>query len=96
MSVYPERLSFEEGASIWAQYLTAWGGLIYFGGLRKGDFVLITAASSSTGLAAIQTVKAEGGISIAATRTAAKRQELLVLGAWPDTNSRFSDRMAGE
>ena len=81
MSVYPERLSFEEGASIWAQYLTAWGGLIYFGGLRKGDYVLITAASSSTGLAAIQTVKAEGGISIAATRTAAKRQELLALGA---------------
>lgn len=81
MSVYPERLSYEEGASIWAQYLTAWGGLIYFGGLRKGDYVLITAASSSTGLAAIQTVKAEGGISIAATRTAAKRQELLALGA---------------
>ena len=81
MSVYPERLSYEEGASIWAQYLTAWGGLIYFGGLRKGDYVLITAASSSTGLAAIQTVKAEGGISIAATRTVAKQQELLALGA---------------
>jgi len=81
MSVYPERLSYEEGASIWAQYLTAWGGLIYFGGLRKNDYVLITAASSSTGLAAIQTVKAEGGISISATRTAAKRQELFALGA---------------
>ena len=81
MSVYPERLSFAEGASIWAQYLTAWGGLLYFGGLRKGDHVLITAASSSTGLAAIQTVKAEGGISIATTRTRAKRNDLRSFGA---------------
>ncbi len=81
MSTYPERLSFEQGASIWSQYLTAWGGLIYFGGLIKGASVLITAASSSTGVAAIQTVKAEGGIAIAATRTAVKRNELLALGA---------------
>ena len=81
MSVYPERLSFEEGTAIWAQYLTVWGGLIYFGGLRKGDHVLVTAASSSTGLAAIQTIRAEGGISIATTRTAAKREELLAFGA---------------
>ncbi len=42
---------------------------------------MITAASSSTGLAAIQTVRAEGGISIAATRTMAKREALLALGA---------------
>ena len=81
LSAYPDRLTFEEGTSIWAQYLTAWGGLVYFGHLCAGDTVLITAASSSTGLAAIQTVKAEGGISIATTRTAAKRQELLALGA---------------
>lgn len=79
--VYPASLSSEEAASVWAQYLTAWGGLIHFGGLRPGDTVLITAASSSTGLAAIQTVKAEGGVSIATTRTASKRQELLALGA---------------
>ena len=81
LSAYPERLSFLEGAAIWAQYLTAWGGLLYFGGLRKGDHVLITAASSSTGLAAIQTVRAEGGTSIATTRAAAKREELLAFGA---------------
>jgi len=43
--------------------------------------VIITAASSSVGLAAIEMVKAEGGISIATTRTADKKAELLAFGA---------------
>jgi len=78
---YPANLSFEEGASIWMQYLTAYGGLIMLGHLVKGDFVLITAASSSVGVAAIEIAKAEGAISIAVTRTAAKKAHLLELGA---------------
>jgi NADPH:quinone reductase-like Zn-dependent oxidoreductase len=63
------------------QYLTAYGGLIMLGHLTKGDFVLITAASSSVGVAAIEIAKAEGAISIAVTRHAAKRAHLLELGA---------------
>ena len=43
--------------------------------------MLITAASSSVGLAAIQIVRAQGGVSIATTRTAAKRDQLQALGA---------------
>lgn len=78
---YPATLTPEEGASIWIQYLTAWGALVNIGHVAKGDYVLITAASSSVGIAALETVKAEGGISIAVTRTAAKRAELLALGA---------------
>jgi NADPH:quinone reductase-like Zn-dependent oxidoreductase len=46
-----------------------------------GDFVIITAASSSVGLAAIQIVKAQGGISIATTRTSAKKDKLIESGA---------------
>ena len=78
---YPAGLSYEQGASIWMQYLTAYGALIWHGKVTAGDFVLITAASSSVGIAAIEMVKAEGAISIAVTRTAAKRAELLKLGA---------------
>jgi NADPH:quinone reductase-like Zn-dependent oxidoreductase len=78
---YPERLSPTEGAAIWMQYLTAWGGLINIGHIAKGDFVIIPAASSSVGLAAIETAKEEGAITIAATRTSKKRDELLALGA---------------
>src|SRR5277367_1707447 len=78
---YPANLSFEEGTAIWMQYLTAYGGLIMLGHLTKGDFVLITAASSRVGVAAIEIAKAEGAISIAVTRTAAKKADLLKLGA---------------
>lgn len=81
MAEYPERLSFVEAAAIWMQYLTAYGALIAFGRLAAGDFVIITAASSSVGLAAIQMVKEEGAIAIATTRTSNKRAELLTLGA---------------
>jgi NADPH:quinone reductase-like Zn-dependent oxidoreductase len=81
LAAYPETLSFEEGTSIWMQYLTAYGGLIQYGKVRKGDFVLITAASSSVGIAAIEMCKAEGAIAIATTRTAAKKNLLLEAGA---------------
>jgi NADPH:quinone reductase-like Zn-dependent oxidoreductase len=78
---YPAKLSYEQGTSIWMQYLTAYGALIEQGKLTKGDYILITAASSSVGVAAIEIAKAEGAISIATTRTSQKKAELLALGA---------------
>jgi len=78
---YPASLSPEEGTSIWMQYMTAYGALIRIANITKGDYVVITAASSSVGIAAIEMVKAEGGVSIAATRTSAKKAELQALGA---------------
>ena len=81
LAAYPASLSFDEGASIWMQYLTAWGALCHLGHLAAGDVVVIPAASSSVGLAAIEITRAEGAIAIALTRTSAKRQALLDLGA---------------
>ncbi len=78
---FPAKLSSAEGAAIWMQYLTAYGALVLDGQVGKGDFVLITAASSSVGLAAIQIVKAEGGTAIATTRHGDKREALLAAGA---------------
>ena len=78
---YPSTLSYEQGASIWMQYLTAYGALIWLGKVTKGEFVVVTAASSSVGIAAIEMIKVEGAISIAVTRTAAKRALLLKAGA---------------
>ena len=77
----PDSLSAIEGAAVWMQYCTAYGALVPLGKVTGGDFVIITAASSSVGLAAIQIVKAQGGISIATTRTSAKKPQLLALGA---------------
>jgi NADPH:quinone reductase-like Zn-dependent oxidoreductase len=78
---YPAKLSLVEGAAIWMQYLTAYGALIAIAHLAKGDFIVIPAASSSVGIAAIQMAKAEGAISIATTRKSNKKAELLSLGA---------------
>jgi len=78
---YPETLSAIEGAAIWMQYMTAYGALVAIGGLRQEDTVLITAASSSVGLAAIQIVKSMGANAIATTRGIAKKAELLEAGA---------------
>ncbi len=78
---YPSTLSYEEGTSIWMQYLTSYGALVMHGKIAKGDFVLITAASSSVGIASIEIAKAEGAISIATTRGSKKKAELVAAGA---------------
>jgi NADPH:quinone reductase-like Zn-dependent oxidoreductase len=61
--------------------LTAWGALVEQARLTQGDFVIVTAASSSVGIAAIQVARAVGATVIATTRTSAKRQALLKNGA---------------
>jgi NADPH:quinone reductase-like Zn-dependent oxidoreductase len=78
---YPDNLTAVEGAAIWMQYLTAFGALTEYGRMDAQDTVLITAASSSVGLAAIQLTKAAGASSIATTRGADKQQFLVDAGA---------------
>lgn len=78
---HPAELSFVEAAALWMAHVTAYGALVEIAGLKAGEHVLITAASSSVGLAAIQTARALGAIPIAATRTRAKAQALLAAGA---------------
>ncbi|MEU2620044.1 zinc-dependent alcohol dehydrogenase family protein [Streptomyces sp. NPDC007157] len=69
------------GAAAWLTYTTAYGGLLETGGLRPGDHVLITGASSGVGTAAIQVARRIGATPIVTTRTEAKRKRLLELGA---------------
>lgn len=95
LAVYPENLTPEEGASIWMQYLTAYGALITHARITKGDFVIITAASSSVGVAAIEMVKAEGAISIATTRTSKKKAPLVEVGANHVIATQEEDFVAG-
>jgi NADPH:quinone reductase-like Zn-dependent oxidoreductase len=77
----PPGLAATEAAALWMAYLTAYGALIDIAGVGQGDAVLITAASSSVALAAIQIANARGAIPIALTRSAAKAEHLLRLGA---------------
>jgi NADPH:quinone reductase-like Zn-dependent oxidoreductase len=78
---HPESLSFAEAASIWMMFVTAYSALVEDAKVTTGDFVLIPAASSSVGLAAIQVANYVGATSIALTRTSKKRQQLLDAGA---------------
>jgi NADPH:quinone reductase-like Zn-dependent oxidoreductase len=77
----PAALSFVEGASIWMMFVTAYSALVEDAKVSKGDFVIIPAASSSVGLAAIQIINYAGATSIALTRTSTKRKQLLEAGA---------------
>jgi NADPH:quinone reductase-like Zn-dependent oxidoreductase len=56
---YPEKLSEIEAASYLMAYLTGYFALHKVAKLHSGVTVVITAASSSTGIAAIELAKAE-------------------------------------
>jgi NADPH:quinone reductase-like Zn-dependent oxidoreductase len=81
LTEYPSKLTSAQAASVWMQYLTGYGALVFYGKVVAGDFVAIPAASSSVGLAAIQIVRDAGATAIAVTRTSSKRDELIALGA---------------
>jgi NADPH:quinone reductase-like Zn-dependent oxidoreductase len=63
------------------QYITAYGALIDIGKLARGDTILIPAASSSVGLAAIQIANKVGAVPVALTRGRSKRKALQDAGA---------------
>ncbi|WP_369249316.1 zinc-dependent alcohol dehydrogenase family protein [Streptomyces sp. R41] len=77
----PETVDAVTGAAAWLTYTTAYGALLETAGLKPGDHVLITGASSGVGTAAIQVARRIGAIPLATTRTEAKKRRLLDLGA---------------
>ncbi len=78
---HPPGLGFESAAALWMAYLTAWGALVDLAGLKTGETVAITAASSSVGLAAIQIANRIGARPVAVTRSDRKRAALVAHGA---------------
>jgi NADPH:quinone reductase-like Zn-dependent oxidoreductase len=77
----PEGLDAVAGTAVWMPYVTAYGALVEVGGMRPGDTVVLNAASSSVGLAAIHVADRVGATPIALTRTAAKKEALAREGA---------------
>lgn len=76
----PPDLSDDEAAASWMAYLTAYA-IQHYRPLQPGQVVLITAASSSVGLAAIQIARAQGAVPIAVTRGPSKVEALKQHGA---------------
>jgi NADPH:quinone reductase-like Zn-dependent oxidoreductase len=69
------------GAAVRTSYLTAYGALVEVGRLNLGDAVVIDAASSSVGLAAMQIANHLGAVPIAVTRSAVESAQLVQAGA---------------
>jgi NADPH:quinone reductase-like Zn-dependent oxidoreductase len=79
--VYPQNITPVQATAVNTALMTAYFALIELADLRRDQYVVITAASSSMGIAAIQIAKAIGAKSIAVTRSEAKEEPLLAIGA---------------
>ena len=77
----PGSLTFEQGASLPLNYLTALHGLLGRGGTNAGERVLVLGAAGGVGIAAVQVARALGAHVIAAASSAEKRAFALEHGA---------------
>lgn len=77
----PSNLSYEEAASIPLVFITAWHMLVFRARLRPGEDVLVQAAGSGVGIAAIQIAKLFGARVFATASTQEKLDKAKALGA---------------
>ena len=90
----PDTLSFDEAAAIPVVFLTAWHMLVTRAQLQPGETVLVLAAGSGVGTAAIQIAKLMGARVIATAGTAAKLAKARELGADETINHSEQDILA--
>lgn len=77
----PEGMAFSDAAAMGLVYQTAWFALLDRGGFRPGETVLVMGATGGVGMAAIQLVKALGGVALAGVTTMAKAGAAVDAGA---------------
>jgi NADPH:quinone reductase-like Zn-dependent oxidoreductase len=77
----PARLSFEEAAAFPLTFLTAWHMLVGRAGLKAGETVLVLAAGSGVGSAAVQIAKLLGASVVATAGSEEKLAKARELGA---------------
>ena len=77
----PDAMGFEEAAAIGIAYQTAHFALVARAAVKKGDRVLVTAATGSVGIAAMQLAKAFGCTVLAGVTTMSKADVALENGA---------------
>jgi 2-desacetyl-2-hydroxyethyl bacteriochlorophyllide A dehydrogenase len=87
----PEGITFEEGAAFVLNFLTAWHELVTRAQVRPGETVLVLAAGSGIGIAAIQILKLVGCRVIATASTEEKLRRAKALGADELINYREQD-----
>jgi NADPH:quinone reductase-like Zn-dependent oxidoreductase/acyl carrier protein len=87
----PERLSFEEAATIPIAFITAHYALSHLGRLTEGERVLIHAAAGGVGQAAVRIAQRRGAEIFATAGSAEKREFLESLGIEHVMDSRSLD-----
>jgi NADPH:quinone reductase-like Zn-dependent oxidoreductase len=90
----PRRLSFEEAACVPLVFLTAWHALVARARVRAGETVLVHAAGSGVGSAAVQIAKLLGARVFATAGSDAKVAKALALGADHAVNYEKEDFLA--
>ncbi|TDL26269.1 alcohol dehydrogenase [Rickenella mellea] len=68
----PRKMTFDQGAGLFVTWPTSYEALVGRAGLKRGEWVLVTASAGGVGLAAVQLAKALGAKVIAAAGSPAK------------------------
>jgi NADPH:quinone reductase-like Zn-dependent oxidoreductase len=79
----PANIDDEHAAALPEAFLTAYDALVLQGRLQAGETVLVPAAASGVGTAALQLARAAGARTVALTRSPDKRARLEQLGLGP-------------
>lgn len=77
----PEHVSFEDAAAVQLSFGTAWHALVGRAGIRAGETVLISAAGSGVGSAAVQVALLRGARVVASVGSHEKARRAAELGA---------------
>jgi NADPH:quinone reductase-like Zn-dependent oxidoreductase len=75
----PDALTFEQGAAIPVNYVTAWAALVAYSNLQPGERVLIHSAGGGVGIAATQLAKRYGA-EVYGTASPSKHERIAQLG----------------
>ena len=92
----PAEIAFEDAAAVPEAFITAHDAMVTQAGLRSGEVMLVSAAGSGVGTAAIQLAHAMGAIAVGTARTQDKLARCkalgLDLGVVP-VDGKFADRV---
>lgn len=87
----PERLSWEQAATVSVSFLTAYDAVVAYGRLQRNEWLLVTGASSGAGVASLQTGKVIGARVIATSGSSAKLDQLKAIGLDAGIQTRSAD-----
>lgn len=76
----PDHVSFEQGAAIFVNYLTAYFSLFELGNLKPGENVLIQSCAGGVGCAATQLAKTVEGVTVFGTASKTKEEAVKANG----------------